>query len=353
MRILLSIALIFAVACTRKAADSDTVTINCTALKEVPAPAPKDVRYIALKIPNEALKLDAILKAKLFDNKLFVAGMRGSTLMCYDMQGNPTPVGHQGRGGEEYLQVSNFDIDENGFVHLVDGEGDNLIIYDKDLQFVSKTNLPFDIDDIKCLPGGKYLLALSGWNEGEIHDYQVVVCDSEFNIQSVEKYYDHSVVDNNIWIGWPSLTTFGDKVFYMRTPDENVWAFSAADGKCVEKYYLDLGSNAIPMQHRGNLEPLFNDQLANYKYFVNFCVITDKYIYGMLSDKNANKDYIINRKKGEIMLQPRTGENLSGDFITISGDMIIGEIKDIERYSRDFSVNIDSVSHVLTLRNIK
>lgn len=338
--------------CSSNKALTDVVTIDCTALKEVPTPVPADIQYVTLKIPEQGVMLDEIEHAKIFGDKIFLSGMRGQSLMSYDMQGNPTPVGRQGRGGEEYLRVHDFDIDQQCFVYVLDSSDNKLIIYDPNFQFIKKVALPFHIETLKCLPDERCLLTASSWNEGETADNEIVICDKDFNILSVEKFYDHSVVDDNFRLSAPSFTTLGDKVFYQRAPDENVWAFSAVSGKCVEKYYLDLGSDAIPVEHRDDLES-FGDRRRNYRYLVDFCAITDKYIFGTIVDKNSDyKNYIIDREKGEIATT-RRGGNSSGDFVSISGGKIIGEISDIELYGHELSVNIDSVSHVLTLRNIE
>lgn len=307
------------------------------------------IQYVLLKIPLDDQKIKNLDRIKIYDEKIYVSDGRSKSLVVFDMQGNPlSSVGRNGRGPGEYLNLTDFDVDAKGNIHIVDGNADKLLIYDSDYRFVTEIKLPFEIDIIKCLPQEKYLIELSSWNEGKIADDQIVVCDKELNIESVEKKYEKDLIDDNYWLSSFSFTTVGNELFFNRSIDDYVYVF-LSEGKYQRRYHFDFGSLSVPRDYRKNIEPIVNE-LVNYQFLLNISAITERYVYGTVLDKGAVKDYIIDRNKNIKYTRTRyESSDLIGDFISVSDKKIIREITDVELFEKEHLMDTDSVSHILSL----
>ena len=56
-------------------------------------------------------------------------------------------VGNVGRAPEEYLNLTDFSINKDGNIHIIDGRLDKMNIYDKNLNFITSQKLPFEAAD--------------------------------------------------------------------------------------------------------------------------------------------------------------------------------------------------------------
>jgi hypothetical protein len=306
------------------------------------------IQYVLLRFPIGDQKIRNIDRIKIRNKKIYVSDFRSGTLLVFDMQGNPiSPIGRRGRGPGEYLNMADFDIDAQENIHIIDGNADKLLIYDSDYEYVRETKLPFEIDIIKCLPESKYLLELSSWNTGRTADNQIVICDMELNILSVEKKYERDLVDDNVWLSAFHFITVGNEVFFNRPIDDYVKVFSS-EGAYQRQYYYDFGSLSVPHDYRKNVEPIVNE-LTKYQFLLNFNVVMTHNAYGTISDKGTTKDYMIDRKNNKNYTRVRSANDLIGDLISISDNKIIREITDIELFSDRYGINVDSVSHILSL----
>ena len=125
----------------------------------------KEIKYVNLYSTDIELDFKLISKIKIHNNHFFIMDSYLSNLLVYDFNGSAiAKIGKKGNGPNEYLSVTDFDIDNNGNIYVIDGTLDKLFVYDPAFKFILKKDLPFSVDIIKVLENGNFLLGLSSWN---------------------------------------------------------------------------------------------------------------------------------------------------------------------------------------------
>ena len=118
------------------------------------------------------------------NGKIYVNDWRARKLFTYSINGTPEQVLYRrGRGPEEYLQISDFDVDANGNIWVIDAQADCLLQYEADGKFIASRELPFEASSINCLDSENIMFSLAQWDESKYKNYQLVLTDSELNIK--------------------------------------------------------------------------------------------------------------------------------------------------------------------------
>jgi|GEM_PF-3980081 hypothetical protein len=248
-------------------------------------------------------------------------------LKVYNINGMPvSKVGAIGRGPGEYLTVNAFDIDKSGNIYVADARANKLIIYDANYKYVDTRSLLYDIESIKCLDDGNYLLALPSWNSEEYDNAMVVIADKEMNIVKTLLKYDMTIMDSNYILSRSGLEEAFDKIFFHPSSYDSVFVMNSK-GEYEKKYQFDLGPFKLPVEYRTNIDPHF-EELSQYRYLAGFTIANDKYVLGNLRDKDVIKYYIMMRENG-IMYELTSeifGKNTIGAFTTIIDNNLVSVI---------------------------
>ncbi|GHT73918.1 hypothetical protein AGMMS50262_05860 [Bacteroidia bacterium] len=276
----------------------------------------KDTKYILLDNSNDDILFQGIDKVKIVNNIIYILDQRLKKLVVFDSMGvGIGKVGQIGQGPEEYLQISDFDVNDAGDIYFIDGTtgADRLFVFDKNLQFVSRKQMPFEADIIHCLPNNKLLFGLSSWNKGKNVNKKIVITDTDMKTeQSYMKYDEYH--DDSYWISDYAFVSTGDNILYNKPIDNFVYQFSK-NGVLAKAYLFDFGKKNVPNEDKKDIEGN-NEKYKNYCCLKNFTVIDDKYILGTLRDELKTKPFIIDRKNKELFIGK---EVISGDISNIAG----------------------------------
>ena len=280
---------------------------------------------------SEDMYLKAIKIIKTYDKKFYVADTywRDANLIVFDSDGMPiSTIGRRGRGPGEYFNITDFDIDSNGNIHLINGSTNHLLLYNADYKFIETIKLPFSVDLIKCLDNGNYLLALSSWNTGEYENDMLVITDKEFNVLESVAKYDKSVVDNNFRLSNSSFVEAFSKIFFQQANiDDQVYVMNR-DGQINRVYHFDFGSQKVPNEYRSNLEAHFDEKtLHNYRSLIGFTIVNERYILGTMWDKGITKCFLFSRGNRTMYEKPRFQPNNTSEvFLSILEDKLVTAI---------------------------
>ena len=278
---------------------------------------------------NNSVPLGEIGAIKRHDDRLyFVHGdPRFSELIAHDTDGVPiSKIGTRGRGPEEYLTVTAFDIDKSGNICIADNYTKKLIIYNANYEFVEVKSLPsgMGVEAIKCLDNGMYLLTLTPpWQTDEYDNAMVVIADKEMNIVKTLLKYDMTIIDPNFILSHSGLEEAFDKIFFHPSSYDSVFVMSLK-GEYEMKYQFDLGSSKLPGEYRTNIDLHFQE-LSTYRYLEGFTIANDKYVLGYMRDKGVRKYYIVVRESG-IMYELTSeilGKNTIGAFTTVIDNSLV------------------------------
>ncbi|GHV62269.1 hypothetical protein FACS1894195_4020 [Bacteroidia bacterium] len=275
----------------------------------------KEKKYIKLDDSDDDFLFRHVDKIKIDETRIYVLDAWQNKLIVFERNGvGIGKVGDVGQGPEEYLQITDFDINEVGDIYFIDGMGggDRLFVFNKNLQFVSVRKLPFGANTIKCLPNNKILFGLEIGNKGENSSKVIAVTNSDLQTEQSHLEYGEYIDDGY----WRSSYRFGeiDSVTqYNIQADNYVYEFSN-DGSLVKAYLFDFGSKNVPDKYKNGIEGNM-EEFRHLCCFQNFTVINAQYILGMLWDKLKNKIFIVSRRTQKIYYSEDMADYDFNDFI--------------------------------------
>ncbi len=284
----------------------------------------KNKRYIKLD-PNENHLFGGADKV-LFRDNIYILDKRQKKIVVFDQKGKGVNTLHKvGQGPEEYVQITDFAVDAEGNIFMIDGVSDKLMRYDSRGEFISSEKLPFEVDIIHCLNNGELLMGLSTWNaHPETKGKRLLIADKDLNIKDsfldFDEYYDDSY-----WISYYSFISNGSDIFYNKPIEDFIYMLSH-NGELEKAYYIDFGPNRIPSEWRKDIENHINEIEEKHQCLKNQTIITDKYIIGTLWDRTETKPFLINREKLTIYLYGDIAESDISDICDFRNNSIVSLI---------------------------
>jgi hypothetical protein len=339
----------------------DFFSFNKTMADEIPASVIKDKKYINLDGSHSDFFFKEISKISIVEDKIYILDKRLRKLIVFDTTGRGIGcVGRRGQGPGEYLQITDFSVNERGDIYFIDGTFDNdrLFVFDKRWQSLSIKKMPFEADIIHCLSGEKLLFGLASWNKGEYTSRKIVTTNSELEIEQVYGEYDE-YVDDNFWISGYMFINIGDRILYNKPIDNYVYEFSP-EGQLQKAYFFDFGKENVPNECRKDIEGNLK-RFEHYCCLKNFVVVNDKYILGTLWDGAKTKIFIIDKNEQKLYLSKKEIPDADkSDLSSYQNNQIIsyiypGKYDDIQATDlpEDVKKHIEDENFVLCLYTLK
>lgn len=243
---------------------------------------------------------------------------RTHKIIAFDKKGNPVlSLNKQGSGPGEYLQISDFDIDDTKDLWIMDGQSDHLLHYSDECRFINSKKLPFEVSTIKFINGDMLFFVLSKWNMSDHKNEQILLSDTAFNIRKSMLNYDKSE-DYSYAFSSFGFTELDGSVLYHQPISDTVYKISNK-GELIKSYYFDFGSRTVTDEIRKDLE-LHYDELENFSFLAKSVYIDESVIIGSVY-QGRYKDFIIDRKQGILYLQNEDYKGLS--FMGVADENII------------------------------
>ena len=210
------------------------------------------------------------------NGQLYIMDWISRKIVSFKEDGQPGTVLHKrGRGPGEYLQITDFDIDDDGSIYILDGQRDLLLRYSPGCKFEESWELPFQASFISCREDGHLYFGLSPW-------------------------------DDVYLIG-------GDGVDSV--------------------YHFDFGAKAVPDEVRQDIEGHL-DELDGYETLVKWVNVYGRFIVGSIRRDGRFDDFIFDRQQERIYIQDDTYRCIS--ISGLSQDAIIFRIIDTGESLPDF-----------------
>jgi len=274
----------------------------------------KNKKYIPLDNSNDDILFSEIDKIKIADSSIYILDEKLRKLIVFDSSGvGKGKVGRMGQGPEEYIRITDFDVNNAGDIYFIDGTSDKLFVFDKNLHFVSVQKMHFEADIIHCLPNNKLLFGLSSWNKGENENKKIAITNVKLETEESFLQYDE-YKDDNYWISNYFFIDVENSILYNKPIDNFVYQFSET-GALEKAYYFDFGKKNVPDEDKKDID----GNSEKYKYYCclkNFTIINNEYILGTLRDELKTKTFIIDRKNKKLYISK---EIAAGDISNISG----------------------------------
>lgn len=315
--------------------------------------------FIRLQSKDVNTDFGKISKVKIVDQSIYILDQGIKSLVVYNKKGNAIgKVGKKGQGPNEYLDIADFDVDNQGYIYALDGRWDKLFIYDQNLKLVSNEKLPFEADKIQLLENGNYMFALSSWNEGNGKGYKIAITDKKFNITRKFLKYDE-FIDENYWISDYQLIKTNKYIVYNKSIDNHLHLFSL-NGDYINSILFDFGNENVPNEQKKDIEKHIKD-FDNYTLLKDFSIVYENIIMGTFWEHRNSKIFLLDTKQKKLFKSKKIADSDNTFYTGLSDSILISFIDpDYYREHFDFSLlppevikHLEKEEFVLSFREIK
>ncbi|MGN0058832.1 MAG: 6-bladed beta-propeller [Phocaeicola plebeius] len=302
MRLRYIIGLLFLLACGESYKESKILpleTIVFDNLEKQPISSlfsKQNTKYILL----ESIEFRRIDKIKSLNERIYILDSHMASLTVYDTSGHLlAKVGTRGQGPQEYVHLTDFDVDSRGRVFVLDGRQNKLLCYNDSYECTEVSRLPFQADIVAALDNDSLLFGLSSWNEGEGKGRKVAKTDRHGAVGKTFLDYDE-YTDAGYWISSYLFAEAESGLAYNQTIDNAIYLFSP-EGELQSSVQLDFGSENVPDKDKVDIET----KLKNYDHYSlirKVMAVTDAHIIGFLWQHRQKKLFVIDRLLGTCYL---------------------------------------------------
>ncbi|MCR5695498.1 MAG: 6-bladed beta-propeller [Marinilabiliaceae bacterium] len=148
-------------------------------------------------------------------------------------------IGNLGRGPGEYLQPTNFWVDEKDII-ISDCYQNKVIFFTLDGSFIKEVLTPFNIHQLARIDDNEFIINI--YKDKKIKDFSLIVTDSTFQESKKELYYrplDKYVLFSNAL----SLSKNKDGIFYFDNVGDSISKINKHGG-AVAKYIFKFNTHS-------------------------------------------------------------------------------------------------------------
>lgn len=339
------ILIILLMACSNRqesAVEGDKISISFSSFKinesnYFPEKYIKEFIYIPIKRDFGQDYFGFIDKIKFKNGNIFIMDRSKKILSVFNENGRFLQhVGVDGKRPSDYKIISDFDVDENGFVYLLDGymDKDRLLIYNSNFELERIEELSFEADVIKVGNEKSLFFGLSSWNQGDFMGKKILITNDEIKNAIPFLDYDEELIET-IKIDY-QFGSWKNRTYYNKPIDNSVHVFDE-EGNFKEVLDFDFGILNVPNGLKNNLEENI-EALKNFRYLKNFVVGFDKGYLGSLYDQGDYRIFLIDTQENRIFMGQRLDYyGFSGQFVGFDDGYVLSYLN--PEFVGDYTLN--------------
>ncbi|MEB2774224.1 6-bladed beta-propeller [Algoriphagus sp. D3-2-R+10] len=253
-------------------------------------------KYILLSTDEEALfkRVDKLIAKNdqfyLFDH------LSQSGVLVFDSEGRfVQKIGEFGEGPQQLKGISDFQVDNNGDVQVLDRLNRSIVIYSPQGIWKEKVALPVNAGGFAQL-GNNWFLAINydHQNDELVNNQMLGVFDSTMEKDSLYFQYAEGAVSANVYYHAGLLSTGKNALIYHRPPNDTISIFSI-NGKLTDRLIIDFGANRLPDEVVNDFQTMsaYKAQDASFRYMQTPALLVGNHIFGIIaSAKNEIWTYV-------------------------------------------------------------
>lgn len=289
------------------------------------------LEYVTLRPEGQDYLFAEADKVIYRNGQLYIMDWISRKIVSFKEDGQPGTVLHKrGRGPGEYLQISDFDIDDDGSIYILDGQRDLLLRYSPGCKFEESWELPFQASFISSREDGRFYFGLSPWDDSEYGQNKVLVTDRSLGAVSAFIGYD-GLDDPDFSFPASGFVESASGTVYHQPICDDVYLIGGDGVDSV--YHFDFGAKAVPDEVRQDIEGHL-DELDGYETLVKWVNVYGRFIVGSIRRDGRYDDFIFDRQQERVYMQDDAYRciNIAG----LSQDAIIFRIIDTGEGLPDF-----------------
>lgn len=240
------------------------------------------LKYICLETTNDIL-IKNITRLKHIDEKIYILDERTQTVFCFDMNGKLCWKIHQiGQGPQEYMQLTDFDIDKNNNKIYLFSNRDKILVYDLSGNFIKGYNVKLGGRSFAYNKDQMYVYAGNTSSETDgsgVNNYLLLFNANKNTVEgklpfNTDKRYGSTTTYNSS----SAFCHYDDEIRFFMPFSNNI--YSIQEDSVSIKYHFDFGEYNLPDN-----------------YFDNYTtddIKESKYAYGLNSFWENNKYFSFN-----------------------------------------------------------
>lgn len=268
-----------------------------------------NIDYIVLDDSNQEALFATIDKIVVKDNKIYLLDWMNRKLLVYSSEGGYiTSVGDYGRSRNEYLQITDFDVSDDGNIIIIDGQKDVIMQYSDKYELIGYQPLRSQIGQIYLAEPGICFLGIEPWDESKHQGNMILRYDSNNNEE--ESFLLYEKYDINAEFPTNKFYRSSPNTFLYNSPISNHVYEIDHNGEIKTTYAFDFG----PRNASENLRTdYFNyeNEAANACFLIGPIAISRTHIYGELYNSEQVQCYIYDRDSNILYLQDKMLQALS------------------------------------------
>lgn len=292
-----------------------------------------NIQYVALETTDESILggLEKIVPTKdyFFIQDLYM-------LYMFDCKGKfISRIGNKGQGQSEYIELSDFDIDDEN-IYILDGSKSNILRYSYENQFLGsiyiKHSNSYISNIIKTQDGFIcYHDPLLNVNQYGKSVPDLVLYDEFGNEKSVLHYRTVNIKVAPPFDHPPVLKKYKDKILYYPPFQDTVFSIIENGTKIMPEFIFHRGKYAISIDEISDLEAhrkAYEKGIVIYNFEIN-----DKWMI-LYCGTNEIEMYFYNLSSGELKHVSEIVNDIDGIFsifpVCVMGDQIIEQLQPFE-----------------------
>lgn len=226
------------------------------------------------------------------DSSYYILDPNRHNLLKFSLTGDiQNQIGRKGRGGDEYLTINDFGINDAGVITILDGQSDYFYQYDIDGSFIKKIPMNTEWGRVFFCNSGEVLLEREPWDDTPgLETSKLVVCDSTLSPIDVLAYYTDSY-DNNFVFPYIGFNDYSGFISYVNPIDDIIYVLDSKGNRM--KIVIDYGKEAVPDSFKIDIERNLQDIIASKSFLVNGVYLDENMIAITSFRKGSLVDWLI------------------------------------------------------------
>lgn len=277
--------------------------------------------------------MSSIGKIIIRDSSYYILDPYRHNLLRFSLTGNiQKQIGRSGRGGNEYLTINDFGINNAGIITILDGQSDYFYQYNIDGSFIKKNPMNTEWGRVCFLGSGEVLLEREPWDDTPgLGASKLVICDSTLSVTDILAYYSDEY-DKNFEFPYIGFNDYSGIISYVKPIDDIIYVLDPKGNR--RKIVVDYGKETVPDSYKKDIERNLPDIIENKSFLVNGVYLDDNMIVLTSFRKGALVDWLITVNDQKMYCLDDIGLRLLG----ASCDRLFFAIEQFEKADKVFNL---------------
>lgn len=310
----ITLSFIAAVSCNNKQAETnqtiDMETMIKSAIEGSQQVNIKDnINYYVYDPADKDCGFAYIDKIVYKNNTLYISDFVNRRIVSYNHKmGKYDVLNKQGRSNKEYLQITDFDIDNSGGYWILDAQKDAILYFDKETNFKNYHKINFESSNIEVTEDNEIIFDISSSDKSKYSEYKVLVTDS--NLKYKESFIgQNKFTDPNFEFPAQGILVDNNNIISHRPIDDTVYVVNRVNNY-IDKFYFDFGDQKCSTILAQNIEQNI-EEIYKKSFLVKTIYINDNIVIGGLLMQGVYTFFVLDRNTGKFYLQDNEFSHLT------------------------------------------